>query len=89
VLHHHEHWDGSGYPHALAGEAIPLGSRIILAADAYEAMTADRPYRAAQSREHALRELRAHAGTQFDPFVVAALERHLTGAPAVAVEAFA
>jgi diguanylate cyclase (GGDEF)-like protein len=48
VLHHHENWDGSGYPHGLTGEAIPLGSRIILVADAFEAMTSDRPYRAAQ-----------------------------------------
>ncbi|HZD87718.1 MAG TPA: HD domain-containing phosphohydrolase, partial [Gaiellaceae bacterium] len=77
VLHHHEHWDGSGYPTGLAGEDIPLGARIILAADAFEAITADRPYRKAQSQEAALAELRAHAGTQFDPDVVAALERHL------------
>jgi HD-GYP domain-containing protein (c-di-GMP phosphodiesterase class II) len=89
VLHHHEHWDGSGYPHGLAGEEIPLGSRIILAADAFEAMTADRPYRAAQSREFALRELRANIGIQFDPNVVAALERHLTGAVVLRVEALA
>ena len=89
VLHHHEHWDGSGYPHGLAGEAIPLGSRIILCADAFEAMTADRPYRAAQSREYALNELREHAGTQFDPEVVAALERHLAGIVADRVEALA
>jgi diguanylate cyclase (GGDEF)-like protein len=89
VLHHHEHWNGSGYPHGLAGEAIPLGSRIILCADAFEAMTADRPYRSAQSREHALNELRAHAGTQFDPEVVAALERHLAGTVADRVEALA
>jgi diguanylate cyclase (GGDEF)-like protein len=89
VLHHHEHWDGSGYPSGLAGEAIPLGSRIILAADAFEAMTADRPYRAAQSREHALHELRAHAGTQFDPDVVAALERHLALSVPARLEALA
>jgi len=79
VLHHHEHFDGSGYPHSLAGEQIPLGARIILVADAFEAITADRPYRAAQSPEAALAELRANAGTQFDPDVVAALERHLAG----------
>jgi hypothetical protein len=54
VLHHHEHWDGSGYPHGLSGEEIPLGARIVLVADAFEAMTADRPYRQAQSREAAL-----------------------------------
>jgi diguanylate cyclase (GGDEF)-like protein len=89
VLHHHEHWDGSGYPRGLSGEAIPLGSRIILAADAFEAMTADRPYRAAQSREYALRELRANAGTQFDPDVVAALERHLAVDAPVRLEVLA
>jgi diguanylate cyclase (GGDEF)-like protein len=78
VLHHHEHWDGSGYPDALAGEDIPLGARIVLVADAFEAITADRPYRPAQSVEAALAEVNACAGTQFDPQVVAALERHLT-----------
>jgi diguanylate cyclase (GGDEF)-like protein len=75
ILHHHEHWDGSGYPDGLAGEEIPLGARIILVADAFEAITADRPYRRAQSHEAALRELRLAAGHQFDPGVVAALER--------------
>ncbi len=79
VLHHHEHFDGSGYPHGLAGEEIPLGARIILVADAFEAITADRPYRKAQSPATALAELHANAGTQFDPTVVAALERHLSG----------
>jgi diguanylate cyclase (GGDEF)-like protein len=81
VLHHHEHWDGSGYPHGLEGEEIPLGARIILVADAYVAITTDRPYRAAQSEATALRELRANAGTQFDPAVVDALELHLGEAP--------
>jgi diguanylate cyclase (GGDEF)-like protein/putative nucleotidyltransferase with HDIG domain len=81
VLHHHEHWDGSGYPERLRDEEIPLGSRIVLVADAYEAITADRPYRRAQSQQQALAELRAHAGTQFDPNVVAALERALHTAP--------
>jgi len=77
VLHHHERWDGKGYPHGLAGEAIPLGSRIIFVADAFEAITADRPYRPAQSVDAAIAELRTNAGTQFDPAVVAALERYL------------
>ena len=79
VLHHHEHWDGSGYPNGLAGEDIPLGARIILVADAFEAITADRPYRPAQTQEAALAELRACAGTQFDPAVIEALELHLGG----------
>lgn len=69
----HEHMDGSGYPHGLKGEEIPLGARINLAVDAYNALTTDRPYRRARSPEAALRELEAHAGTQFDPQVVAAL----------------
>jgi diguanylate cyclase (GGDEF)-like protein len=78
VLHHHEHWNGGGYPNGLAGEEIPLGARIVLVADAFEAMTADRPYRRAQPQAAALAELRAKAGIQFDPKVVAALERALT-----------
>jgi HD-GYP domain-containing protein (c-di-GMP phosphodiesterase class II) len=69
----HERWDGRGYPDGLAGEAIPLAARIVFACDAYDAMTTDRPYRPAMSREHVLRELAANAGTQFDPRVVAAL----------------
>jgi diguanylate cyclase (GGDEF)-like protein len=77
VLHHHEHWDGSGYPNGLVGEEIPLGARIILVADAFEAITADRPYRPAQSEEAALMELRRCAGTQFDSAVVEALATHL------------
>jgi diguanylate cyclase (GGDEF)-like protein len=71
----HEHVDGSGYPDGLAGEQIPLASRIVTVCAAYNAMTADRPYRAALSPEQALAELRACAGTQFDPMVVDAFER--------------
>ena len=89
VLHHHEHWDGSGYPHGLAGEEIPLGARVILVADAFEAITADRPYRQAQTEEAALAELRACTGTQFDPDVVEALERYLAGARLERAEALA
>ena len=74
ILHHHENWDGTGYPDGLAGEDIPLGARIIRVADAFEAMTANRPYRAAQSVEYALAELRANAGTQFELQAVAAVE---------------
>jgi HD-GYP domain-containing protein (c-di-GMP phosphodiesterase class II) len=73
VRHHHERFDGSGYPAALEGEEIPLESRIILVADAFEAMTSDRPYRKAPGVEFAVDELQRHAGTQFDPDVVAAL----------------
>ena len=68
----HERWDGGGYPDALAADAIPLGARIVAVADAYAAITAGRPYRAARSPEQALAELRACAGSQFDPAVVAA-----------------
>jgi putative nucleotidyltransferase with HDIG domain len=59
----HERWDGTGYPDGLAGEAIPLGSRVIFACDAYDAMVSDRPYRDAMSVREALAELRAGAGT--------------------------
>ncbi len=66
----HENHDGTGYPDGLAGEAIPLGSRIIYVCDAFHAMTTDRSYRAAMDEEAALDELRRCAGTQFDPVVV-------------------
>ena len=70
VLHHHERFNGGGYPHGLRGSEIPLGARIVAVADAYHAMVHDRPYSAALDHEQALEELRAHAGTQFDPKVV-------------------
>jgi diguanylate cyclase (GGDEF)-like protein len=73
----HERFDGSGYPDGLAGEAIPLGARIILACDTYHAMTSDRPYRGALSNEHARSELRRLAGSQLDPRVVGALIEEL------------
>jgi diguanylate cyclase (GGDEF)-like protein len=69
----HENWDGSGYPDGIHGEEIPLASRIIAACDAFHAMTRDRPYVAAMSREDAIAELRRCAGTHFDPDVVAVL----------------
>ena len=77
VLHHHEHVDGSGYPHGLRGEEIPLESRIILVADAFEAITAERPYSPASSIEEALTELDSCAGTQFDAACVKALRTAL------------
>jgi two-component system, cell cycle response regulator len=74
---HHERWDGNGYPDKLAGKDIPLGARIVAAADAYGAMTTDRPYRKACSPEQALSELKRCAGTQFDPEIIEALEKVL------------
>jgi len=74
VRHSHEHYDGSGYPDGLAGQQIPLSSRIILCADAYQAIRSNRPYRAGRSAGEALSEIRTHAGRQFDPQVTAALE---------------
>ena len=71
VLHHHERWDGRGYPHGLGGEDIPLGSRILFVADAYDAMTSDRIYQEHVAHEDAVAELERCAGTQFDPQVVA------------------
>jgi HD-GYP domain-containing protein (c-di-GMP phosphodiesterase class II) len=73
VRHHHERWDGTGYPDRLHGEAIPLESRIILVADTLDAMTTNRPYRVAMRREMALDEIRRASGSQFDPACVAAL----------------
>jgi diguanylate cyclase (GGDEF)-like protein len=75
----HERWDGGGYPDGTAGEAIPLGARIIAVCDAYDAMITTRPYRTGMSEEAALRELRGCSGGQFDPDVVAAFERVLAG----------
>jgi HD-GYP domain-containing protein (c-di-GMP phosphodiesterase class II) len=72
---HHERWDGGGYPDGLAGEAIPLGARIVAVVDAYSAMTTDRPYRQGRDAAWALGELRRCAGTQFDATVVEALAR--------------
>ncbi len=67
IRHHHERWDGRGYPDRLEGEDIPLGARIVAVCDAFDAMTSDRPYRTAMSTERASEELLKHAGTQFDP----------------------
>ena len=81
ILHHHERLDGRGYPDGLSEEEIPLESKIILVADAFEAMTSERPYRRSLPASAALEELNRHAGSQFDPACVAALEAALTGAP--------
>lgn len=70
IRHHHERWDGKGYPDGLAGDEIPLGARVITVADCYDAMTSDRPYRRALPAEIATIELRRGAGEQFDPQVV-------------------
>jgi putative nucleotidyltransferase with HDIG domain len=67
---HHENWNGTGYPWGLRGDATPLGARIVHVADAYDAMTSDRPYRRGMSLEQAIRVLRQYAGTQFDPAIV-------------------
>src|SRR6185437_13603838 len=79
VRHSHEHVDGSGYPDGLSGEDIPLASRILLVADAYDAMTSDRPYRGAIPHAQAVEELRRNAGRQFDPRCVEAFELYLGG----------
>jgi len=78
----HERWDGAGYPDGLSGDRIPLAARIIFACDAYDAMTAERPYSRALTFEEALTELRDGAGTQFDPEIVPLLERVLRSTPA-------
>ena len=91
VLHHHERWDGTGYPDALGGEEIPLGARIIFVADAYDAMTSDRVYRGRLTDDEAVAELARCSGSQFDPDVVARARRRarhrrrLAGVHAVSV----
>ncbi|HEX8102701.1 MAG TPA: HD-GYP domain-containing protein [Solirubrobacteraceae bacterium] len=75
VRHHHERWDGKGYPDGLAGEDIPLAARVFAVADALDALTTDRPYRPASSWGAARAEIRAGAGTQFDPRVVDAYDQ--------------
>jgi putative nucleotidyltransferase with HDIG domain len=67
VLYHHERWDGSGYPSGRSGEEIPLEARVLAIADAFDAMTSDRPYRRALTHEEAVAEVERCAGTQFDP----------------------
>jgi diguanylate cyclase (GGDEF)-like protein len=77
----HERWDGNGYPDGLAGEEIPLGARVIFVCDAFEAMTSERPYAATCDTEEALEELRAGAGSQFDPTIVERFQELLAESP--------
>jgi HD-GYP domain-containing protein (c-di-GMP phosphodiesterase class II) len=89
VLHHHERWDGDGYPAGLKADSIPLAARILLVADAYDAMTTDRAYRGRLPHEHALSELERCAGTQFDPEVVRAFREELDPRPRTPAESAA
>jgi len=77
VQHHHENFDGTGYPAGLAGQQIPLGARIVFVADAFDALTTDRPYRQGRSTTEALGVLDTNASTQFDPRAVEALKKVL------------
>lgn len=70
ILHHHERWDGNGYPHGLKGDEIPWASRMLAVADAFHVMTTDRPYQAARTRNAALEVLQTNAGTQFCPVAI-------------------
>jgi HD-GYP domain-containing protein (c-di-GMP phosphodiesterase class II) len=81
IRHSHERLDGGGYPDGLCGEDIPPASRILLVADAFDAMTSDRSYRLAMAPDAAMAELERHSGTQFDPSCVAALRTHLARGP--------
>lgn len=78
IKSHHEDYDGTGYPEHLSKSEIPLMGRIIAVADAYDAMTSKRPYRKALTKEAAIRELKAGAGTQFDPAIVKIFIKYLT-----------
>lgn len=85
VRHHHERWDGKGYPDGISGEDIPFGSRVIAVADSFDAMTSNRPYRRALNFTAAVEEIVRNSGTQFDPQVVEAFQRAMTK-PIPAVE---
>ncbi len=83
VRHHHERYDGTGYPDALAGDEIPIDARIVAAADAWSAIRAGRPYQEALDPARALQQIQASAGSSLDPAVVAALAAVVTAAPEV------
>ena len=87
VRHHHENWDGTGYPDRIAGEAIPLGARILSVVDCFDALTSDRPYRRALSTEAALDILRERSGTMYDPRVVDEVHRDSSGADRAVADA--
>jgi putative two-component system response regulator len=80
VEHHHEHWDGTGYPVGLAGENIPLGARILCIADVYDALTSERSYRLPLTGPEALDIMRAEAGTVLDPYVYRVFQNLITSA---------
>lgn len=84
IRHHHERWDGKGYPDGLSRESIPLLSRVIAVVDAYDAMVSDRSYRSSMSHEKAIEELKRCAGTQFEPFIVSEFLRMLQEHPELA-----
>lgn len=87
VRHHHEKWDGSGYPDKLAGNNIPLMARIVAVADVYDALTSDRPYRAAWSHERAMEFMRSQVGTHFNPEIFAAFESAMLESPELCSQA--
>jgi len=86
VYHHHERWDGRGYPDGIKGEKVPLGARIVAVMDAYDAMTTDRPYRQAVSHEEAQSILRDGGGSQWDPAIVTLFLEMLTARPDLKIE---
>jgi HD-GYP domain-containing protein (c-di-GMP phosphodiesterase class II) len=86
VLHHHEFFDGSGYPSAVAGDAIPVGARIITIADSYDTITSDRSYKKGRTAAEALAELERCANTQFDPQLVDAFVRAMRQLPNPIIE---
>ncbi|HEX9019479.1 MAG TPA: HD domain-containing phosphohydrolase, partial [Anaerolineaceae bacterium] len=78
ILAHHERYDGTGYPYGLKREMIPFGARVLAVADAYSAITDDRPYRPSSTREEAIAELRRCSGSQFDPRILEAFISYIT-----------